>query len=198
MVFGFGSTVRAGTALPSTRNLTADDWAALEIPLLVNPREVVKDLCARHLPAPGTAVVAVYGSEERPVASASFARPPGGTDGWERRNAVLEHLRRVIPHDLRRRSPVRTAVLMVCREGPAGWTAADGAWMWGLHDACTLHGLRCGAYVTLTATGWRVLGDERSGRTPHSRSWSERSGSDGVSAPGYPGPQAVPRRHVAR
>lgn len=38
--------------------------------------------------------------------------------------------------------------------------------MWGLRDACTLHGLRCGAYITLTHGGWQVLGEGRGGRRP--------------------------------
>ena len=33
--------------------------------------------------------------------------------------------------------------------------------MWGLRDACTLHGLRCGAYITLTREGGRC--SERDG-----------------------------------
>jgi hypothetical protein len=39
--------------------------------------------------------------------------------------------------------------------------------MWGLRDACTLHGLRCGAYITLTGGGWQVLGEGRGGRRPY-------------------------------
>ena len=50
------------------------------------------------------------------------------------------------------------------REGDERWTEEDGAWMWGLRDACTLHGLRCGAYITLTRGGWQVLGEGRGGR----------------------------------
>lgn len=42
--------------------------------------------------------------------------------------------------------------------------------MWGLRDACTLHGLRCGAYITLTRGGWQVLGEGRGGRRPNSLS----------------------------
>lgn len=86
------------------------------------------------------------------------------------RNALLAQLRRVIPHDLRRRTPVRTAVLLYCRDGDARWTQEDGAWMWGLRDACTLHGLRCGAYITLTHDGWQVLGEGRGGRRPNADS----------------------------
>lgn len=177
--------------------LSPDDWADSAVPLLSNPREVVKDLSIRHLPAPATAVVAVYDPHGRLVASASFAQRATGGDGWERRNAILSHLRRVIPHDLRLRAPVRTAVLLICRDGSSGWTAADGAWMWGLHDACTLHGLRCGAYITLTSSGWHVLGDGRSGRTPHSGSWAEHVA---ISAP-VPAQTRAPesvRRRVAR
>jgi hypothetical protein len=147
------------------------EWAAAGIPLMRNPREVVSGLHSRHHPVPGTAVVAVLDYEERLAASASFVpRAAAQVDGWEFRNALLAHLRRVIPHDLRRRTPVRTAALLYCREGDERWTEADGAWMWGLRDACTLHGLRCGAYITLTRGGWQVLGEGRGGRQPNSQS----------------------------
>lgn len=144
------------------------EWAEAGIPLLRSPREVVSGLHARHRPTPATAVIAVLDHEERLTASASFARRAIAADGWEFRNALLAHLRRVIPHDLRRRTPVRTAVLLYCREGDERWTEEDGAWMWGLRDACTLHGLRCGAYITLTRGGWQVLGEGRGGRRPSS------------------------------
>ncbi|MFI9626238.1 hypothetical protein [Streptomyces sp. NPDC052042] len=153
-----------------TRLLEPAEWAEAGIPLLRSPREVVGGLHARHRPTPGTAVVAVLDHEERLVASASFTRRATATDGWEFRNALLAHLRRVIPHDLRRRTPVRTAALLYCREGDERWTEEDGAWMWGLRDACTLHGLRCGAYITLTRGGWQVLGEGRGGRRPHAAS----------------------------
>jgi len=148
------------------RTLELAEWAATGIPLLSSPRAMVTDLCERHGPQPYTTVVAVLGPDERLVASASFSHRPTRPDGWEFRNALLDRLRRVIPHDLRRRAPVRTAVLMVCRDGEPFWTDLDGAWMWGLRDACTLHGLRCGAYITLTGSGWQVLGEGRGGRRP--------------------------------
>jgi hypothetical protein len=150
--------------------LEPSEWAAAGIPLLRNPREVVNGLHTLHSPTPATAVVAVLDHEERLVASASFSRRAAPVDGWEFRNVLLAHLRRVIPHDLRRRAPVRTAVLLYCREGDERWTEEDGAWMWGLRDACTLHGLRCGAYITLTRAGWQVLGEGRGGRQPNSTS----------------------------
>lgn len=150
--------------------LEPSEWAAAGIPLLRNPREVVSGLHSRHRPTPATAVVAVLDHEERLAASASFVRRSVPADGWEFRNALLAHLRRVLPHDLRRRAPVRTAVLLYCREGDERWTEEDGAWMWGLRDACTLHGLRCGAYITLTRGGWQVLGEGRGGRQPSSDS----------------------------
>ncbi|MFE4859733.1 hypothetical protein [Streptomyces sp. NPDC056670] len=177
MTFGFAPS--AASAAASTR-VSADsanrfgrilepaEWAAAGIPLLRNPREVVSGLHARHRPTPTTAVVAVLDHEERLAASASFARRAAPADGWEFRNALLAQLRRVIPHDLRRRTPVRTAVLLYCRDGDERWTEEDGAWMWGLRDACTLHGLRCGAYITLTRDGWQVLGEGRGGRRPSS------------------------------
>lgn len=68
---------------------------------------------------------------------------------------------------------MRTAVLLYCREGDGRWTEEDGAWMWGLRDACTLHGLRCGAYITLTRDGWQVLGEGRGGRHPSAGSEPE-------------------------
>ncbi|MDI5966394.1 hypothetical protein POF50_027445 [Streptomyces sp. SL13] len=197
MAFGFAALARTETAAPLSRTLGPDDWTRRSVPLLGNPRELVKDLCARHLPSTGTAVVAVLGLDGRLVASASFASVSSRGDGWERRNAVLDHLRRVTTHDLRLRAPVRTGVLMVCREGGPNWMPADGAWMWGLSDACTLHGLRCGAYVTLSDGGWQVLGEGRSGRTPHAGSWTARPVPNAWSG----GPTAMPdapRRHVAR
>ncbi|MFD7569610.1 hypothetical protein ACFV6U_03635, partial [Streptomyces sp. NPDC059810] len=152
------------------RILEPAEWSAAGIPLLRSPREVVGGLHSRHTPTPSMAVLAILDHEERIAASASFVRRSTPTDGWEFRNALLAHLRRVIPHDLRRRTPVRTAVLMYCREGDERWTEEDGAWMWGLRDACTLHGLRCGAYITLTRAGWQVLGEGRGGRRPSSDS----------------------------
>ncbi len=195
MAFGFAPSTRAETASSLSRMLSPDEWAGASVPLLTNPREVVKDLGSRHRPVTATTVIAVFDPHGYLVASASFNQPAVGGDGWERRNAILSHLRRVIPHDLRLRVPVRTAVLLVCRDGTPGWTAQDGAWMWGLRDACTLHGLRCGAYITLTAGGWRVLGDGRSGRTPHSGSWAGHA-TIGASLPAQTrGPQPV--RHEA-
>ncbi|WP_405998088.1 hypothetical protein [Streptomyces sp. NBC_00829] len=176
MTFGFAPsaatslTTSAGSASRLARLLEPAEWAAAGIPLLRNPREVVSGLHTRHRPAPATAVVAVLDHEERVAASASFTRRSAPVDGWEFRNVLLANLRRVIPHDLRRRTPVRTAVLLYCREGDERWTEEDGAWMWGLRDACTLHGLRCGAYITLTRGGWQVLGEGRGGRRPNSLS----------------------------
>ncbi|MFE1190635.1 hypothetical protein [[Kitasatospora] papulosa] len=173
MTFGFAPSAAtslsasAGSVNHVARMLEPAEWAAAGIPLLRSPREVVSGLHARHRPTPATAVVAVLDHEERLTASASFVkRSTAPADGWEFRNALLAHLRRVIPHDLRRRTPVRTAVLLYCREGDERWTEEDGAWMWGLRDACTLHGLRCGAYITLTRGGWQVLGEGRGGRRP--------------------------------
>jgi hypothetical protein len=176
VTFGFASSpaapITSAGGQPShlVRILEPSEWSAAEIPLLRSPREIVGGLHSRHRPVPGTAVVAVLDPEERLVASASFIRRAAHADGWEFRNALLAHLRRVIPHDLRRRTPIRTAVLLYCREGDERWTEEDGSWMWGLRDACTLHGLRCGAYITLTASGWQVLGEGRGGRRPNSHS----------------------------
>ncbi|MGI5480217.1 hypothetical protein [Streptomyces lavendofoliae] len=173
MTFGFASSAATSISTPAdsasrlARMLEPAEWAAAGIPLLRNPREVVSGLHTRHRPTPTTAVVAVLDHEDRLAASASFTRRAVPADGWEFRNALLAHLRRVIPHDLRRRTPVRTAVLLYCRDGDERWTEEDGAWMWGLRDACTLHGLRCGAYITLTRGGWQVLGEGRGGRRPH-------------------------------
>lgn len=172
MAIGFAQKTHAGLSSRLTRILEPAEWSAASIPLLANPREVVNDLHARHLPTPSTAVIAVFGPDGRLIASASFTYSATAADGWERRNAILAHLRRITPDDLRRRDPVRTAVLMVCRDGAEGWTEADGAWMWGLRDAGNLHGLRCGAYITLHADGWRVSGEDRGGRTPNAASWA--------------------------
>ncbi|CAK7280417.1 hypothetical protein [Streptomyces misionensis] len=176
MTFGFASSSAASlstSTAPAGRLLEPAEWAAAGIPLLRNPREVVSGLHARHHPRPSTAIVAVLDPEERLCASASFSPRAAPADGWMLRNALLSQLRRVIPHDLRRRTPVRTAVLLYCREGDARWTEEDGAWMWGLRDACTLHGLRCGAYITLTHDGWQVLGEGRGGRRPNAHSAPE-------------------------
>ncbi|GAA3836452.1 hypothetical protein [Streptomyces chiangmaiensis] len=182
MTFGFASSpvasmsasagLSAASADPLARVLEPAEWAAAGIPLLRNPREVVSGLHALHRPQPSTVVVAVLDPDEQLRASASFTRHPTPADGWMFRNALLAQLRRVIPHDLRRRTPVRTAVLLYCREGDARWTEEDGAWMWGLRDACTLHGLRCGSYITLTRDGWQVLGEGRGGRRPNTQSAS--------------------------
>ncbi|MEV0183607.1 hypothetical protein AB0I54_30580 [Streptomyces sp. NPDC050625] len=188
MTFGFAPSSAASlstsaSAASASRLLEPAEWAAAGIPLLRNPREVVSGLHTRHHPRAATAIVAVLDPEERLLASASFTRRPAPADGWMFRNALLDQLRRVIPHDLRRRTPVRTAVLLYCREGDARWTEEDGAWMWGLRDACTLHGLRCGAYITLTSDGWQVLGEGRGGRRPNSDSTPEPFGISDVPPP---------------
>jgi hypothetical protein len=167
VTIGFVPETSSAAASLASRTLEPAEWTGVGVPLLANPRDVIKDLHSRHLPFPCTAVIAVYDPDGRIRASASFTGRSGVVDGWERRNSLLSHLRRVIPHDLRLRKPVRTAVLMVCREGDTGWTEEDGAWMWGLRDACTLHGLRSGSYVTLTTDGWNVIGENRVGRTPN-------------------------------
>ncbi|MFI6107103.1 hypothetical protein [Streptomyces sp. NPDC051310] len=207
MTFGFAPSAATSLANPAdspsrlARMLEPAEWAAAGIPLLRNPREIVSGLHARHRPTPATAVVAVLDHEERLTASASFTRRPVASDGWEFRNSLLAHLRRVIPHDLRRRTPVRTAVLLYCREGDERWTEEDGAWMWGLRDACTLHGLRCGAYITLTESGWQVLGEGRGGRRPHSLSepgdLADTSADVGLPAPRTAGGAAEPLRRTA-
>lgn len=196
MTIGFVTASSTSTSSLVSRNLEAAEWADADVPLLPNPREAIKELHALHQPEPSTTVVAVYEPDGQIRASASFAGRVGVVDGWERRNALLSHLRRVIPHDLRLRRPVRTAVLLVCRDGVPGWTAEDGAWMWGLRDACVLHGLRCGSYVTLTADGWNVLGENRSGRTPNSASWS-RSARTAAPAPAPSGGAPEPVRQAA-
>ncbi|MEV7469011.1 hypothetical protein AB0O20_21260 [Streptomyces kronopolitis] len=176
MTFGFAPPphvslpVSAESAARLGRMLVPAEWASAGIPLLRNPREVVAELHERHRPGSSTAIVAVLDAQDRVTASASFTELAAVPDGWEFRNALLAHLRRVIPHDLRLRAPVRTAVLLYCRAGEPRWTETDGAWMWGLRDACTLHGLRCGAYITLTPDRWQVLGEGRGGRRPRAPS----------------------------
>jgi hypothetical protein len=196
VTIGFVTGTSTATSSLATRNLEAAEWADTGVPMPANPRDVIKDLHARHLPSPTTAVVAVYDADGRIRGSASFPSTVGVVDGWERRNALLSHLRRVIPHDLRLRHPVRTAVLLVCREGEPGWTVEDGAWMWGLRDACALHGLRCGSYVTLTADGWNVIGENRAGRTPNAGSWSRSAGGTAVPTASDGTPRAVRRAAV--
>ncbi|WP_377274048.1 hypothetical protein [Peterkaempfera sp. SMS 1(5)a] len=187
------------------RTLDLEAWGAAQIPLLRDPRSLVADLHRLHLPPPGTAVIGVLDPSHRLVGSASFTPRPSSSDGWQRRNAILVHLRRVVPHDLRRATPSRTAVLLVSRAGDPGWTPEDGAWMWGLRDAAGLHGLRCGSYLTLTPQGWQVLGDGRSGRSPHAGSWAYGAppvGSTPASADGESdwtrGPVEPLRRTAAR
>ncbi|WP_441251557.1 hypothetical protein [Kitasatospora sp. McL0602] len=155
------------------RTISLENWADSGVPLLRAPREFVSELHQRHLPQPGTTVVAVLDAEHHVSASASFSARPHTDDGWQHRNAILAHLRQVTPHDLRLSAPVRTAVLLRCREGSADWTDQDGAWMWALRDAAMLHGLRCGSYIALTPAGWHSLGDGRRGRNPHSDSWAD-------------------------
>jgi len=155
------------------RMLDLETWSNSGIPLLRAPREFVAELHQRHLPPPGTTVVAVLDAQHHVTASASFAARAHVLDGWHHRNAILTQLRQVTPHDLRLASPTRTAVLLRCREGSADWTEQDGAWMWALRDASALHGLRCGSYIALTPAGWQSLGDGRRGRNPHSGSWAD-------------------------
>jgi hypothetical protein len=195
VTIGFVTETSTTTSSRATRTLEPAEWTGAAVPLLANPRDVIKDLHARHLPCPSTAVVAVYDTDGRIRASASFTGHSGVVDGWERRNSLLSHLRRVIPHDLRLRRPVRTAVLLVCRDGSSGWTQEDGAWMWGLRDACTLHGLRCGSYVTLTVDGWSLIGENRTGRTPNAASWSRRAAAAAAALPGRT-PRTLPRAAV--
>ncbi|MFJ9696428.1 hypothetical protein [Kitasatospora sp. NPDC101183] len=162
----------AGSSEPR-RLLDLEAWTASGIPLLRDPREFVPELHQRHLPQPGTVVVAVLDALHHLTASASFTPWPHDTDGWQHRNVLLTHLRRITPHDLRLSRPARTAVLLRCRDGAPGWTEQDGAWMWALRDASVLHGLRCGSYIGLTPAGWQILGDGRGGRNPHAGSWAD-------------------------
>lgn len=159
----------------STRSIDPVRWAQAGPPLLCAPRELVTDLHRVHRPRPGTAVLCVLGHGDRIIAGASFPSRVGHGDGWQYRNAILAQLRRIVPHDLRLPRPVRTAVLMLCRRGGSDWTEEDGAWMWGLRDASALHGLRCGAYLTLADSGWQVIGEHRAGRRPHADSWAEET-----------------------
>ncbi|MFI9052333.1 hypothetical protein [Streptomyces sp. NPDC053427] len=199
MTFGFAPPTNASrpasadSAARLGRMLEPSEWASAGIPLLRNPREIVTGLHDRHRPGPSTAIVAVLDPLERVAASASFTEPAALPDGWAFRNVLLAHLRRVIPHDLRLRTPVRTAVLLYCRDGEPRWTEADGAWMWGLRDACTLHGLRCGAYITLTPDRWQVLGEDRGGRPPR-----PARRADPAPRPTEPSPARAPRALSAR
>ena len=167
--------LHAARLRPTSRTVDPVAWAEAGVPLLRAPRELVTDLHRVHRPQPGTAVVAVLEPDDRIVAGASFPSRVGHGDGWQYRNAILAHLRHIVPHDLRLPRPVRTVVMMLCRRGTAEWTEEDGPWMWGLRDASSLHGLRCGAYITLADTGWQVIGEQRAGRHPHAGSWAEES-----------------------
>ncbi|MFC1414177.1 hypothetical protein ACEZCY_34015 [Streptacidiphilus sp. N1-12] len=167
--------LRAARLRPTSRTIDQAGWAEAGVPLLRSPRELITELHRVHRPQPGTVVLAVLEQDDRVVGGASFPSRVGHGDGWQYRNAILAHLRRVVPHDLRLARPVRTAVLLLCRRGTAEWTEEDGPWMWGLKDASSLHGLRCGAYVTLADTGWQVIGEHRAGRHPHAGSWSEET-----------------------
>ncbi|MFI6583962.1 hypothetical protein [Embleya sp. NPDC050493] len=155
----------APTSGPS-RSLDPESWHARRVPLLRDPRTLIKRLYDLHRPVARTAVVAVLDRSERPVASASFGFGEGRTDGWRCRNLILANLRLIVPDDLRRTTPTHTTVLAIHREGTREWEADDGRWMWGLHDACVLHGLRCGAFAIVAQDGWRVIADVRSGRNP--------------------------------
>lgn len=169
---GRGQSPLARSSAPR-RLLDLETWTASGIPLLRDPRDFVLELHQRHLPQPGTVVVAVLDAVHHLSASASFTPWPHDTDGWQHRNALLAHLRQITPHDLRQPVPTRTAVVLRCREGSPGWTEQDGAWMWALRDAAVLHGLRCGSYIALTPAGWQILGDGRHGRNPHAGSWAD-------------------------
>lgn len=157
------------------RNLDPASWVQGRPPLLRDPRALVTELHRIHQPQPGSVVVGAVSPGGRITGSASFSAPSSHGDGWQPRNLLLDQLRRSVPHGLRRSRPTDTTVLLNCRRGPAEWTEEDGAWMWALRDASVLHGLRSGAYVTLTEAGWHVLGDGRWGRSPHSGSWLERT-----------------------
>lgn len=167
MAFGSAAAPAPGSVSGQhSRIVRLAEWTRFGIPVPEDAHALVTGLYERHQPRPQTLVLGVLGPGERLVASASFNQETARPDGWEYRNALLSRLRRIVPHDLRRRTPTRTAVLLCCRFGEPGWTAVDGAWMWGLRDACTLHGLRCGTYITLTASGWQVMGAEPSGSQP--------------------------------
>ncbi|WP_406281570.1 hypothetical protein [Embleya sp. NBC_00896] len=159
------------TGMPS-RWFDPETWRARGIPLLRDPRALLKRLHALHEPIARTAVVTVLDGSERPVASASFGFGASRTDGWRCRNLILANLRLIVPDDLRRSTPTHTTVLALYRDGRRDWEADDGRWMWGLHDACVLHGLRCGAFAIVANDGWRVVADGRSGRTPALRAGS--------------------------
>ncbi|WP_063770861.1 hypothetical protein [Streptacidiphilus neutrinimicus] len=157
------------------RSVDLTTWTEAGLPTLLDPRSVVGELHRIHLPHPGVTVLGVLTADGRVAAGASFVVPERITDGWHLRNVLLAHLRHVVPHGLRRRSPMHSAVVLQCRDTPSDWTELDGAWMWALRDASVLHGLRCGAYITLTENGWQVMGESRQGRSPQAGSWARRT-----------------------
>ncbi|MFC7471254.1 hypothetical protein ACFQVA_32660 [Actinomadura keratinilytica] len=96
-------------------------------------------LHALHRPTASTAVVAVLDRDERVCASASFARGTASADGWVHRNALLAQLRRVVPHDLRRRSPQgrRCCCTAVTGRGAGPRRTAPGCGGCGTRARCT-------------------------------------------------------------
>jgi hypothetical protein len=174
------------------RSLDASAWAGAGIPLLVDPRYVVEELHRIHLPQPGATVLGVLTSDARVVAGASFVVPERTNDGWHLRNILLGHMRSTVPHGLRRREPLHSALLLQCRRGPGGWTGEDGAWMWALRDAAALHGLRCGGYITLTDDGWQVIGETRWGRNPNADSRARHAISTVSELPSAEAPRPRP------
>ncbi|MFC5909071.1 hypothetical protein [Streptacidiphilus monticola] len=154
------------------RNLDPTGWRQTGPAPVGDPRALVNELHRIHRPSPGTVAVGVLDADGRLVGGASWTAHLDDRDGWRPRNAILAQLRQAVPHDLRRARPTRTAVLLLCRRGSLDWEDRDGAWMWALRDAAALHGLRHGAFVTLTEAGWRVAADGRAGRTPRVDGWS--------------------------
>ncbi|WP_243639765.1 hypothetical protein [Streptacidiphilus pinicola] len=157
------------------RSVDPTAWQEAGLPTMLDPRSVVGELHRIHLPHPGVTVLGVLAADGRVVAGASFAVPERITDGWHLRNVLLAHLRHVVPHGLRRRAPLHSAVVLQCRDAPSDWTELDGAWMWALRDASGLHGMRCGGYITLTEAGWQVLGESRRGRSPQAGALGRRA-----------------------
>lgn len=79
MVHGVGrGQLSSGTG----RRIDLETWSGAGVPLLRDPRDLVVDLHRRHLPQPGTSVVAVVDIDHRVVASASVTlRPRSRTAG---------------------------------------------------------------------------------------------------------------------
>jgi len=125
-----------------SRTLEPAEWTGIQrFRCWPTPRDVIKDLHARHLPSPSTAVIAVYDPDGRIRASASFNRPPAEswTAGSGRKRASCSTCAPRAPaRPAAAQARTQPPVLMVCREGAPGWDRGGRrVGCGGLRDACT-------------------------------------------------------------